>query len=92
MRVYVSNIPFIYSCEQLVRMFEQAGMKVPEANVRLAPARPQSPLSHHSGGFAFVLLPDRAAGEDFIERINGRKDPVCGRTLRAMPALPRYQS
>ncbi len=78
--IYVGNIPFYTSEAELQQLFESYGA-VSRVNVVTDrdTGRPR--------GFAFVEMPDAAAGDAAIEALNGAQ--LGGRSLTVNEARPR---
>jgi RNA recognition motif-containing protein len=79
-RLYVGNLPYHMSEEELVTVFSQAGAV---ANVAIIMDRETG----RSKGFAFVEMEDDPGGDAAIEQLNGAQ--VGGRTIKVAEANPR---
>ncbi|HOO77788.1 MAG TPA: RNA-binding protein [bacterium] len=80
MDIYVGNLPYDVSDDELRQMFESYGA-VASARVIMDRA------AGRSKGFGFVEMPDRAEAEKAIEAMNGSE--VGGRALRVNESKPR---
>jgi RNA recognition motif-containing protein len=78
--IYVGNLSYQLTSEELRQAFEQFG-EVSSANVVM------DKLTGRSKGFGFVEMPDRAAGEEAIKQLNDQ--PLKGRNVRVNEARPR---
>ena len=78
MKLFVGNLPFSMSSEQLQQTFEEAGFKVDNAQVVT------DRESGRSRGFGFVETPD---GQQAIDAMAGRQ--FNGRALTVNEARPR---
>ena len=79
-RLYVGNLPYRMSEEELATVFAQAG---PVANVAIIMDRETG----RSKGFAFVEMENDEGGTAAIQQFNGAQ--VGGRTLKVAEANPR---
>lgn len=82
MNIYVSNINFLVTNDELRATFEQYGT-VESATIVLDKA------THRSRGFAFVLMPNNAEAEDAITHLNGfelQKRALSVKEARPQPA------
>ncbi len=79
-RLYVGNLPYRMSEEELVGVFSQAGAV---ANVAIIMDRETG----RSKGFAFVEMEDDPGGDAAILQLNGSQ--VGGRTIKVAEANPR---
>ena len=79
-RLYVGNLPYRMSEEDLVNVFSQAGAV---ANVAIIMDRETG----RSKGFAFVEMEDDPGGDAAIQQLNGAQ--VGGRTIKVAEANPR---
>jgi len=79
-RLYVGNLPYRMSEDELVAVFSQAG---PVASVAIIMDRETG----RSKGFAFVEMEDDPGGDAAIEQLNGAQ--VGGRTIKVAEANPR---
>ena len=80
MKLYVGNLSFKTSSEELQQMFSQAGT-VESANVI------EDRETGRSRGFGFVEMASKEAGEAAIAQFNGKE--VNGRNLNVNEAKPR---
>jgi len=80
MNIYVGNLPFSSTEDELRAKFETFGTVT---NVRLIIDRETG----RSRGFAFVEMADNKAGQDAIQGLNGAT--FGGRTLTVNEARPR---
>jgi RNA recognition motif-containing protein len=80
MNIYVGNLSYQLSSEELRQAFEQFG-EVSSANVVM------DKLSGRSKGFGFVEMPDRASAEEAIKQLDGAA--LKGRNIRVNEARPR---
>lgn len=80
MNIYVGNLPYTVTEEDLKTAFEAFG-EVASANI----IRDQ--YSNQSKGFGFVEMPERSAAEAAINGLNGKE--MKGRTLTVNEARPR---
>jgi cold-inducible RNA-binding protein len=78
--IYVGNLPYSTTQEDLRQMFEQHGT-VESVNVI------QDRETGRSKGFGFVVMPDSAQGQDAITELNDRD--MGGRKLKVNEARPR---
>lgn len=81
MKLYVGNLPYQASEEQLQVWFAEAGITV--ANVNLVRDR----YSGEPRGFGFVEIADDGDGQRAITSLNGK--PFLGRTLVVNQARPQ---
>lgn len=77
MNIYVGNLPFSTTEEDLRALFEAHG-EVSEASVIM------DRQTGRSRGFGFVLMPDDNAAQAAIEALHGQS--MEGRDLRVNPA------
>lgn len=82
MRLYVGNLPFSTTEQQLQQMFEPHGQVVSAAVVT-------DRETGRSRGFGFVEMADRAQAQAAIEAINGQA--VDGRNVTVNEARPREE-
>ena len=80
--VYVGNLAFSVTSDSLRELFEQYG-SVSSASVVM------DRDTGRSKGFAFVEMPDQAAGSAAIEGLDGKE--VDGRDIRVNEARPREE-
>ncbi len=80
MKIYVGNMPYSVSSEELSEMFGQYG-QVAEANVIM------DRETGRSKGFGFVDMPNDAEANEAVEALNSTQ--MSGRTLRVSEARPR---
>lgn len=83
MNIYVGNLAYQVTSEELRAAFEQFG-EVDSASVVMDKA------TGRSKGFGFVEMPDRASGEEAIKQLDNT--PLKGRNVRVNEARPREQS
>lgn len=80
MKIYVGNMPYSTSSEELEQLFGQYG-SVGEANVIM------DRETGRSKGFGFVDMPNDAEANEAINALNSSQ--LSGRTLRVSEARPR---
>ncbi len=80
MNIYIGNLPYRTSDEELADMFRPHG-EVSSAKIIM------DRMSGRSKGFGFVEMPDDAAGQAAIEALDGQE--VGGRALKVNEARPR---
>ena len=80
MNIYVGNLPWETTDEELKKAFEAHG-EVSKATVV------KDKLTGRSRGFGFVDMPDEAAAQTAIEKMDGMD--LGGRNLRVNKAKPR---
>jgi cold-inducible RNA-binding protein len=80
MNIYVGNMAFTVTEEDLRKMFEAFG-EVASANVI------KDQYSNQSKGFGFVEMPDTSAAQAAISALNGKE--VNGRALSVNEARPK---
>lgn len=82
MRIYVGNLPYSVTDDDLREMFSEFG--------ELASAEVVADkYSGQSKGFGFVDMPDQADAEEAIKALNDQ--PVKGRKLTVNEARPRAE-
>ncbi len=80
MNIYVGNLPFDVSEENLHKVFEPFGQV---SSVKIV-------MDKYSGqprGFAFVEMPEKTEGQAAIENLNGKE--LMGRKINVNEAHPR---
>lgn len=82
MNIYVGNLPFNATDDELREMFEQHG-SVSSASVIM------DRETGRSRGFGFVEMDDQSAGQAAIDALNGAD--MGGRPLRVNEARPREE-
>ncbi len=82
MNIYVSNLGYTVSDEQLKKLFTSYG-EVSSARVMM------DKFSNRSRGFAFVDMPDEKAGQKAINELNGTM--MDGRSIAVNQARPRKE-
>lgn len=80
MKLYVGNLPYRMTEDELRNPFEEFGTV---ASVNIVYDRETG----RSKGFGFVEMPNPAEAEEALEKLNG--SPVGGRPLRIDKAQPR---
>ncbi|NOY88518.1 MAG: RNA-binding protein [FCB group bacterium] len=80
MNIYVGNLPFELSEDDLRGAFESYGEV---STVKIVTDR----YSGKSRGFAFVEMPNDTQGQEAIDQLNGKD--LNGRSLRVSKARPR---
>lgn len=80
MNIYVGNLPYSATKDELLDLFSEFG-QVSRATVVM------DRETNRSKGFGFVEMPDNDAATQAIEAINGKD--VGGRALRVNEARPR---
>ncbi len=80
MNIYVGNLPYTISEDELRGLFEAHG-EVSSANIIM------DRESGRSKGFGFVEMPEKAQAEAAIDAIN--QSDVQGRSVRVNEARPR---
>ena len=83
MNIYVGNLPYGMSDEELRTTFERFGA-VTSAKIIIDRA------TNRSKGFGFVEMASQSDGEAAIKGLDGQ--PLNGRPLRVNPANPREES
>lgn len=83
MNIYVGNLSYQLTSEELRQAFEQFG-EVSSANVIM------DKLTGRSKGFGFVEMPDRASAEEALKKMDGA--PLKGRNIRVNEARPRSEN
>lgn len=82
MNIYVGNLPYNISDDDLLQMFAQYG-NVDSASII------KDKFSGQSKGFGFVEMSRQADAEEAIKQLNG--SAVNGRNLTVNPARPRTE-
>ena len=82
-RLYVGNLPFKATEEQLQGLFQQAGT-VQEVSIM------RDRMSGQSRGFGFIEMPKKEEAEKAISMLNGKD--MKGRTATVNEAKPRTDS
>jgi cold-inducible RNA-binding protein len=82
MNIYVGNIPYGMSDDEMRDLFAKYGEII---SARIIMDRE----SGRSKGFGFVEMADQAMGEEAIKSLNGKD--VLGRALRINEARPREE-
>ena len=80
MKIYVGNMPYSTSSEELHELFAEHG-NVVDANVVM------DRETGRSKGFGFVEMPSDAEAREAIDALNSSQ--LSGRTLRVSEARPR---
>ncbi|MBQ9344742.1 MAG: RNA-binding protein [Kiritimatiellae bacterium] len=80
MKIYVGNLSFRASDDDLRAAFEQYGA-IDSAEVV------KERDTGRSRGFGFVVMPDAAEAQKAIDALNGQ--PICGRPIRCNEAQER---
>jgi RNA recognition motif-containing protein len=80
MKIYVGNLPYEVTEDDLRQVFEQSG-EVESVTII------NDKYSGRSKGFGFVEMPSKAEGEAAIESLNG--NDLKGRALNVNEARPR---
>lgn len=80
MNIYVGNLPFGATEDELRKMFEAFG-QVDSVSIIM------DKFSGRSKGFGFVEMADAAQGKTAVESLNGQD--MGGRPLRVNEALPK---
>jgi RNA recognition motif-containing protein len=80
MELYISNLPFAATNEDLQPVCEAYGT-VTRVNIV------RDRATGRSKGFAFIEMPDRAQGEAAIAGLNGFQ--LMGREIKAREAMPK---
>ena len=80
MKIYVGNMPYSTSSEELHELFAEHG-NVADANVVM------DRETGRSKGFGFVEMPSDAEAREAIDALNSSQ--LSGRTLRVSEARPR---
>jgi RNA recognition motif-containing protein len=83
MNIYVSNLSFAVQDEDLREFFAEYG-EVTSAKVIT------DKFTNRSRGFAFVEMPDEAAGQKAIQELDGAT--VDGRTIKVNVARPKEKN
>lgn len=82
MNIYVGNLPYNASEDQLRELFEQFG---PVASLRII----KDKFTGNAKGFAFVEMVEAEHGAQAVEQLNGKE--FGGRTLRVNEAREREE-
>jgi RNA recognition motif-containing protein len=82
MRIYVGNLPYSVTDDDLQEMFSEFGELTSAEVVK-------DKFSGQSKGFGFVDMPDNADAEEAIRSLNDQ--PVQGRKLTVNEARPRAE-
>jgi RNA recognition motif-containing protein len=82
MRIYVGNLPYSVTDDDLQEMFSEFGELASAEVVK-------DKFSGQSKGFGFVDMPDNADAEEAIRSLNDQ--PVQGRKLTVNEARPRAE-
>ena len=82
MNIYVGNLPYSITENQLQEMFEQFGNVV---SVRII----KDKLTGNAKGFAFVEMGDKESGQRAIDELNGKE--IDGRAIKVNEAQPRTE-
>ena len=80
MNIYVGNLPFSVSDQDLEQHFAEFGEV---SSARVISDRDTG----RSKGFGFVEMPNQAEGEEAIKQLNGKE--IDGRDMRVNEARPR---
>jgi RNA recognition motif-containing protein len=83
MNIYISNLSFAVADEDLRDYFSEYG-EVSSAKVIM------DKFTNRSRGFAFVEMPDDAAGQKAITELDGAT--VDGRTIKVAEAKPKEKT
>jgi RNA recognition motif-containing protein len=83
MNIYVGNLSYQVTSEELRQAFERFG-EVTSANVVM------DKLTGRSKGFGFVEMSDKASAEEAIKQLDGAD--LKGRNIRVNEARPRSES
>lgn len=83
MNIYVANIPFKATEDELKELFEQHGSV---SSVKIV----MDKISNRSRGFGFVEMADNAAGKQAIQELNGYS--FLGKDLIVNEARPKDNS
>ena len=78
--IYVGNLPFSATEDELVQMFSTYG-NVSRASIIT------DRMTGRSRGFGFVEMAEEQAAADAVEQLNGK--PFGGRTLKVSESKPR---
>ncbi len=82
MNIYIGNLPYSTSDEELAEMFSPHG-EVSSAKIIM------DRMSGRSKGFGFVEMSDSAAGQAAIDALDGQD--MGGRALKVNEARPREE-
>jgi RNA recognition motif-containing protein len=80
MNLYVGNLPYRITEDQLREVFEELG-KVSSCTIV------KDKVTGQSKGFGFLEMPEASAGEAAIHNLNGRE--LMGRKINVNEARPR---
>ena len=80
MNIYVGNLPYDFTEEELKDMFNQFGEV---ANVKIITDK----VSGRSKGFGFIEMAQKSEGKDAIQVLD--ESPVRGRNVRVHAARPK---
>ena len=80
MNIYVGNLPYDFTEEELIEMFNQFGNV---ANVKIITDK----VSGRSKGFGFIEMEQKSEGKDAIQVLD--QSPVRGRNVRVHAARPK---
>ena len=80
MNIYVGNLPYSMTEEELRGLFAQHG-DVTSAKII------SDKFTGQSKGFGFVEMPNQSQGESAVKALDG--SPISGRNLRVNEARPR---
>ncbi len=83
MKIYVGNLSYEISEEDLRQAFEQSGQVESVTIIK-------DKFSGQSKGFGFVEMQSKTEGQSAIDVLNGKE--LKGRTLKVSEALPRTES
>jgi len=83
MNIYVSNLSFAVQDEDLKEFFAEYGEV---SSVKVITDK----FTNRSRGFAFVEMPDEAAGQKAIQELDGAT--VDGRTIKVNVARPKEKN
>ena len=83
MNIYVGNLSFTTTEEELRGLFESFGQATSASILK-------DKFTDKSRGFGFVEMPEREQAENAIQSLNGKE--FNGRTLRVIEARPREEN